>query len=95
MEAFKEKYGEDAIPSKNFALGYDAYLLAIRAIQQAETVSSSARLTRALTSIYKMDGATGTLTLNSIGDPIKEVAVEQLQGLEQKQVYIVTPAWGE
>ncbi len=95
MEAFKEKYGADAVPSENFALGYDAYLLAIRAIQQAETVSSSARLTRALTSIYKMDGATGTLTLNSIGDPIKEVAVEQLQGLEQKQVYIVTPAWGE
>ena len=95
LMAYREKYGEDAVPSENFALGYDAYLLALRAIQQAESFSDRYRLARALTSIYKMDGATGTLTLNSIGDPIKEVAVEQLWGTEPKQVYIVTPAWGE
>ncbi len=95
LAAYKAKYGEDAVPSENFALGYDAYLLAIRAIQQAESFTDSYRLSRALTSIYKMDGVTGTLTLNSIGDPIKEVAVEQLKGTELKQVYIVTPSWGE
>ncbi len=42
LKAYHEKYGSDAVPSDNFALGFDSYLLAYEAISKVIETSGGA-----------------------------------------------------
>ncbi|MBE6830081.1 ABC transporter substrate-binding protein [Clostridium sp. KNHs216] len=73
VEAYKKEY-----PDKNMAavsaLGYDAYLVIIKAIEAANSSDSTA-IRDALAKTKDVEGATGKLTFNEDGDPDKDSAI--------------------
>ncbi len=73
VEAYKKEY-----PDKNMAavsaLGYDAYLVIIKAIEAANSSDSTA-IRDALAKTKDVEGATGKLTFNADGDPDKDSAI--------------------
>lgn len=77
-EAYAEKYGADELPDEACALGFDAYLLALEAIKLADGSDDGVAIASKLKSIRRMEGATGYISMNSDGDPIKDVVIEML-----------------
>lgn len=87
---YKNKFGQDKQPSDAVALGFDAYMFALKGIQTAEGESGNA-IRRALESVENMQCATGYLTMSSSGDPIKEFVVEKYEDGERAVVYTMLP----
>lgn len=52
-------------------------------------------LTESLYNITDMEGATGNITINSEGDPIKDIIIKQFDGTDFIAVYTATPNRGE
>ncbi len=77
-EAYAEKYGADAIPDEACALGFDAYLLALEGIRLSEGSGDGLIIASKLKGVRQMEGATGYISMNSQGDPIKDVVIEKL-----------------
>ena len=75
-EAYAKKYGTDAVPGKNAALGFDAYLLALEGITQAQTPTAGTLIANKLCHIKGFAAATGTMTMDSKGDPTKDVVID-------------------
>jgi len=71
LKAYHEEYGEDSTPSDAVALGYDAYLIAINAIDKAPDDATAAEVREVLAGQHKFQGASGIITFNGMGDPIK------------------------
>lgn len=71
MKAYKEKYGEDSTPSDAVTLGYDAYVIALDAIDKANVGATSEEVRKILAGQNKFQGASGLITFNEMGDPIK------------------------
>lgn len=71
LKAYKEKYGENAVPQDGVALGYDAYVIAIDAIDKADDNADGKAIRKVLSGQNKFMGASGEITFNSMGDPIK------------------------
>ncbi len=94
LEAYREAYGEDTQPSNAEALGFDAYLLALSAIEEAGDSRNGALIMRKMTGIRELEGATGTITLNADGDPIKPVVIIRMEKGEMVHEYTVEPDWG-
>lgn len=95
LEAYAEKYGEDEKPDDATALGFDAYLLALRGIEDAGTHRNGSLIASKLSSVFEMPAATGSITLNAQGDPIKEVVIERFLKTEPKPVFTAIPTWGQ
>ena len=90
-EAYKERYGEDAEPSEAFAMGFDAYLLAADAIERAGDAGKGWYIAGRLFETKNFLGATGNITINSYGDPYKEITFERYMGGEFSAVYTAPP----
>lgn len=95
MEAYQKKYGEDQIPSDAVALGFDAYLLALKGIEDAGTAWDGTSIADKLRSVFQLPAATGYITLNAQGDPIKEVVIEQYKNGKAEAVFTSVPVWGQ
>ncbi|HCU07937.1 MAG TPA: hypothetical protein DF480_03040 [Clostridiales bacterium] len=95
LRAYQKKYGTEEKPTNAVALGFDAYLLALRAIEEAGTFDQGTILSSKLSSVFEMPGATGSITLNAQGDPIKEVVIEQYSKTQPKPVFTSVPVWGQ
>lgn len=93
--AYREKYGAEEKPTNAVALGFDAYLLAIRAIEDAGSFEQGTLISSKLSSVFEMPGATGSITLNAQGDPIKEVVIEQYIKDQPQPVFTSVPVWGQ
>lgn len=93
MKAYKKKFGEDAAPSSAEALAFDAYMLAIDSINRAETSINKARIRKALAGTREFPGASGSITFNEKGDPIKSVVIKKVQNGEIISAYTVEPTW--
>lgn len=78
LEAFAAKYGEDELAAGVTALGFDAYLLAIDAIQRAGSVDGPA-IRDALAATDGFEGATGVVTLDENGDAIKPAVIKTIK----------------
>ena len=91
IEKFAEKYGSDAIPSENFALGFDAYLSAITAIRNANTIEDKTAIAAALRAIDKLQAATGEITINKNGSASKPVHIHLITENGIRDVYTCTP----
>jgi ABC-type branched-subunit amino acid transport system substrate-binding protein len=61
----------------------------------AESYTDTQSIARRLYNVYKLEGATGNISLNSKGDPIKEVSVNMISADGHKSVYVVVPNWGD
>lgn len=75
-DAYSKKYGEDVVPGKNAALGFDAYLLALEGISQAGTADAGTLISNKLCHIKGFAAATGTITMSPKGDPTKDVVID-------------------
>lgn len=94
LNAYREKYGQDAIPSNEEALGFDAYRLALEAIEQAGDPENGYLIMQKMTSIREFAGATGSITLNADGDPIKPVIIVKVENGQMVPEYTAEPVWG-
>ncbi|MFN3328705.1 MAG: ABC transporter substrate-binding protein, partial [Fervidobacterium pennivorans] len=71
--AFVKKYGVK--PSTLSALGYDAYMLIVEAIERAKTTKPELIAT-AIRSIKNFQGATGVISIDpNTGNPTKDVVI--------------------
>ncbi len=89
MEAFEAKY-PDRTPGAFHALGYDAYLLAVDAIERAGSADSD-KIRDALAETNGFEGATGVITLDENGDATKPAVIREVKDSEFKYVATVQP----
>ena len=91
LKAYKAKYGADAVPDSATALGFDAYILAIDAINKAGTALDGDKIRECLSLTKMFPGASGNITLDSNGDPIKSVVVKTIMEGKAEAVYTMEP----
>ncbi len=88
VDAFYEKYGH--APSAFAALGYDAYLLILDAIQRADSTDPQ-DIRDALAQTEGFEGATGFITMDEGGDAVKTGIILQVEDGEFKYAGSVEP----
>lgn len=93
LKAYREKYGKDATPESNVALGFDAYLLAINAIASAGTSIDGEAIKEKLSCTKDFPGAAGRITFDPNGDPIKSVVIKTITNGKFVYTYTVEPVW--
>ncbi len=94
MQAYAKKYGSDTEPSGEAALGFDAYLLAIDAIDRAQTAQNGEAVMKCIYKTKEFQGATGSITIDSTGDPIKTVAIKAVENGAFVHKSTAEPVWG-
>jgi len=85
LDAYKQKYGKE--PTAFDALGFDAYLVALEAIERAGVYEAKA-IRDELAKTANFEGATGIITLDENGDANKSAVIKQVK--DGKFVYIET-----
>ena len=90
-DAYHEKYGSDKDPSEATALGFDAYLIAQELLRINLTSNGEITMVEAIPTISGFDGATGKITMDENGDPIKGIVIKQVINGSPVSIYTVTP----
>lgn len=93
LNAFHKKYGKDAIPTKEEALGFDAYIVAITAINKAETAINGELIRKKLMSIQQLHVATGEITFDANKDAVKPVIMKTIRNGEFLYHSTTVPVW--
>jgi branched-chain amino acid transport system substrate-binding protein len=88
VEAYRKKYNEE--PSAFAALGFDAYLVIIDAINRVKSAKPG-DIKNALAQTKNFQGATGSITFDENGDAIKDAIVKKIENGKFKLVSIVKP----
>ena len=88
LNAFEAKYGQ--APSAFAALGFDAYLVAIEAIEKAGSTDPQA-IRDEIAKIQNFEGATGIITLDENGDANKSAVIKQVKDGEFVYIETVQP----
>jgi len=88
VDAYKKKYNEE--PSAFAALGFDAYLVIIDAINRAKSAKPE-DIKNMLEKTKNFQGATGSITFDENGDAIKDAIVKKIENGKFKLVSIVKP----
>ncbi len=91
QKAYQEKYGEDAVPQDSVALGYDAYVIAVDAIDKADDDAGSREVREVLAGQHEFQGASGVITFNSMGDPIKTAYISTWENGKIKSLHTMNP----
>lgn len=91
LEAYHEKYGKDKEPEDSAALGYDAYLIAINAVNDAGNDPSGNDIRKVLASAKEFQGASGNITFNTEGDPLRSAQISTWEGKKIVSTYTVEP----
>ena len=90
LKAYAEEYGNDSEPSEAMALGYDAYFVAVDAIDKAADNATSEEVNAILADPqYSFEGATGLINFNSNGDPIKTAYINTWEQGKMATIYTV------
>ena len=87
VNAYKKKYGSSK-PDQATALAFDAYMLAIQAIQTAGT-TDGVQVRNALAQIKNYSGASGIITFDNSGNPKKSVNIDVIKKGAYLTVYTV------
>ena len=91
-QAFLKAYDQlhpGQTPTDEVALGFDAYMLIRDAVSRAGTDANSFQYLTALSQVKEMNGATGSITMSTGGDPIKDIIVEQYKDGDFSPVYTI------
>lgn len=91
LEAYHEKYGKDKEPEDSVALGYDAYLIAINAVNDAGNDPGGNDIRKVLASAKEFQGASGNITFNTEGDPLRSAQISNWEGKKIVSTYTVEP----
>ena len=90
LKAYAEEYGANSEPSDAMALGYDAYFVAVDAIDKAPDKATSEEVNAILADPkYSFEGATGLINFNQNGDPIKTAYITTWQNGKMATIYTV------
>lgn len=78
--AYEKEYGvhNDANARSSAALGFDAYLLALQAIEKAGAGCTGTDVRNMLAATEKFPGASGEITFTETGDPRKSVVINTI-----------------
>jgi len=93
LDAYKDRYGADALPESATTLAFDAYLVAIDAINRAGTAINGVTVRDALQNTIQFKGASGTISFDEHGDPIKTVAIKGIINGKAESIFTVEPKW--
>ena len=91
LKAYKEKYGSGSEPEDAVALGYDAYVIALDAIDKADDDATGEEVKDVLKGQNKFQGASGMITFNSMGDPIKTAYISTWKNGKVISLYTMEP----
>ncbi|MDD2217624.1 MAG: ABC transporter substrate-binding protein [Eubacteriales bacterium] len=91
LQAYKDKYGKDAVPEPAVALAFDAYMIALEAMNKAGTSTDGTAIMESLQDISKFEGASGNITFDSNGDAMKTVIIKGVKDREFTNVYTMEP----
>ena len=91
LESYHEKYGKDKEQEDSVALGYDAYLIAINAVNDAGNDPSGNDIRKVLASAKEFQGASGNITFNTEGDPLRSAQISTWEGKKIVSTYTVEP----
>ena len=92
LKAYHKKYGRDSVPEDSVALGYDAYIIALKAIDDADDNATSKEIRDVLKTQSGFQGASGTITFNATGDPIKTAYISTWKsGSKIETLYTLDP----
>lgn len=90
LKAYAEEYKNSGEPSEAMALGYDAYFVAVDAIDKAPDDATSADVQKILSDPqYSFEGATGVINFNKNGDPIKTAYINTWEKGKMATIYTV------
>ena len=92
LDAFYAKYGKGAVPNENMMLGYDAYLVAIKAAAEAGDNLDGENIRKVLDGDITFEGASGNIRFNDVGDPIKTVYITTVSDNGNSLIYTINPA---
>ncbi|MGF7058189.1 ABC transporter substrate-binding protein [Brassicibacter mesophilus] len=88
LESYKKKYNKDA--NAFAALGFDAYLVILDAIERANS-AAPVDIQKALSETKNFMGATGIINLDENGDAVKSAVINQVNGGKFKYLTTVEP----
>ncbi len=92
LDAYREMYGKEEDPSDNFALGYDAYCVALDALDKAPDDAEGPQILEVLQSPdYSFEGATGLIHFSIFGDPVKTAFITTWENMSMRTIYTVEP----
>lgn len=91
IEAYQDKYNTKKEAPDSVALGYDAYIIALNAIDKAGDNITGENLKRILASSNKFEGASGTITFNKEGDPIRTAYISTWKDGKMVSTYTIDP----
>ncbi len=77
VDAYKAEYGTE--PSAVAALGFDAYLMILSAIEKAGGVEDTVKVRDILAATENFEGATGRFSLDENGDAVKDVIIKTVE----------------
>lgn len=75
LRAYSSKYDSEDSPDAATALGFDAYLILLQAIEAAGQGADGSAVRDALNQITDFEGASGKISFDNVGDPKKSVVI--------------------
>lgn len=87
VKAYQKQYG-DVEPPEETALAFDAYMLAITAIQNAGSTDHE-KVREALATTQNYQGVSGSISFNGRGEPHKLINVDYVDGTKFTSIYTV------
>jgi len=91
LKAYKEKYEDDKDVPESAALGYDAYVIAVNAIDEVDGDINGENIRRILAGQSTFEGASGNIAFDKVGDPIKTAYISTWQNGEMVSLYTMLP----
>lgn len=91
LDAYSKEYGDEKSPDAATALGFDAYLLTLQAIENAGEGCTGEDVKNALAQTKEFQGASGEITFNNIGDPKKSVVINTLINKKIDPICTIAP----
>ncbi len=94
LKEYQKKFGKNKIPEDGVALGYDAYVIALNAIDKADDDATGKEIREVLAGQHQFEGASGLINFNSMGDPIKTAYISTWQNGDIVSLYTMDPTAG-
>jgi branched-chain amino acid transport system substrate-binding protein len=88
IEEYRKEYNKE--PAAVTALGFDAYMVILDAIERAGSVDQNA-VRDAIAATKGYPGAAGIITLDANGDAVKNAVIKRVEGGEFKFVTTIIP----
>lgn len=88
LKAYRDKYGKE--PASVTALGYDAYIVILDAIERAGS-ADPVKIQEALKEVKNFEGAAGMISLDVNGDAVKSAVIKEVKDGTFKYMATVEP----